>query len=372
MSYDQQLPNGLTRRQLLKGAFLGSTGLAAAYLLGCSDGGNGGSSPTATAPLPSAVAGTPAPPDVLEWRSLAPAGALPAGRQDHSLVSDGEHLYLLGGQDAAPMGDLWAYDVSGDAWSQLASDAGPAPRFGHNAIWHNETSRMIVFGGQGSGGAFFNDVWAYDPASGAWSQLASAGPSPRYGAAGTLDTDGALVITHGFTDQGRFDDTWRYDIVNETWTDISPDGRRPVERCLTRACFTRVMDKHLLMFGGQTTETPYLDDLWGLLLGRGWANLERNPKPAARNRYSMVYDEARDKLTLIGGNGAAGPLNDVWWFDATDEFWAMPRVVGTPPLHRFGHDAAWVSSSASVLVFGGTAGGSKVNELWELATSSEP
>ena len=363
------LTTRISRRHLLRSAALGGTGLAAAYLLGCSDGngGNGGGA-TSTAPLPSPVSGTPAQPTTLQWTMVTPAGDAPSARRDHSLVSDGERLVLFGGRGSDPLADTWVDAIAPNSWGLVHTDIAlpPPARFGHNAVWHGASARMIVFGGQADDGSFYNDLWAFDLASG-WSQLdTGSGPSQRYGAASALDPEGRLVITHGFTDQGRFDDTWRYDFSAQAWEEISPAGERPIERCLMRAVWTEVQDKHLLMFGGQTTSTPFLDDLWALEEGRGWVPVERVPSPPARNLYSMVYDQANDKITMFGGNTESGPVAELWWFDAADEFWANPPLLGPAPPARFGHDAAWVAPRSAMFVFGGNDGSADLSELWVL------
>ena len=77
--------------------------------------------------------------------------------------------------------------------------------------------------------AFFDDIWAYDPAAEAWRELPSLGdvPPARYGSCASLGPDGRLWISHGFTDSGRFDDTRAYDFATGEWTDETPDGDLP-------------------------------------------------------------------------------------------------------------------------------------------------
>ena len=368
---DALFPHRLSRRSLLRSALAGGTGLAATYLLACSDG-DGGSTPGAT--------DQPGDGEQVRfrWAQLAPAAPLPPARRDHSLVTDGASVYLFGGQANEPRGDLWVYSIADNAWTNATIEGGPGARFGHNAVWDTNRSRMIVFGGQASN-AFFNDVWEYAPAEGRWFQAKvgteAPSPAPRYGAAGAIDSAGALVVSHGFTDQGRFSDSWRYDPANATWADITPADteEKPIERCLMRGVWDTVRDR-LLMYGGQTTDTPFLDDLWALA-STGWQQLPRSPNPDARNLYAMVYDDRRKRAILIGGRTPAGQMNDVWLFDATDEFWTPTTVRTSRPTPRYGHDAAWVSETSTILVFGGNDGLEDLNDIWQLtppASDLEP
>lgn len=369
----------VSRRRLLSTAALGGSGLLAAYVLGCADGSE--AEPTATAastqPPPSPTVATPPAPSPtarpLRWRRLAPLGSRrPPPRRDHSFVSDHSRLYLFGGRDGETLGDLWMYDFRSNVWFDLTPENGPPARFGHNAMWDWSSGRVIVFGGQGSSG-FFNDLWAFDPETNQWTELAqgTSSPAPRYGAGAALGfglgdpntEERRLLISHGFTSQGRFDDTWQYELSSQTWTEISPAGPRPIERCLMRAVWDS-QSRRLLMFGGQTTGTPFLGDLWELT-GDGWREITRELGPSPRNFYAMVFDEDRGYLTLFGGRTEQGPVNDLWLFDSATNVWSQPPFEGEPPSSRFGHDFASLRGGA--VLFGGNDGTSDLNDLWVLA-----
>ena len=377
----QLTSRSISRRSLLRGTALGGAGLAGAYLLGCSDGDSGATaqpSPT-LAPTPPATAGSG-----LTWEQLLPNGAIPPPRKHHSLVlrnsEAGARLYLFGGRNnTGDLSDLWMYDVGAATWTALAT-SGPAARHGHNAVWDTVNDRLLVFGGQ-QGSSFFNHTWQYTPDDDRWAELAPEGvlPAPRYGAGGAYsppvaeDTISPLlpstfIITHGFTSNGRFDDTWAFDVTTDTWSDVSPADERPVERCLMRATWDTLRNR-LVMFGGQTTDDPFLDDLWTLSSGRGWTTVLREPRPTGRTFYSFVYDAQREQVVLFGGNTATGASDETWLLHVQDEFWTQEEPSGDRPPSLFGHDAVWMAGSSSMLMFGGEAGGEDVDQLWELRIS---
>ncbi len=353
----------LSRRAFLRSAALGGAGLAGAHLLGCGDDG-GAPAPTATTGATPA-AGATATPGAFGWRQPSTADPLPAARRDHSLVSDGERLYLFAGRNPEPLADLWRYDIAGNSWAGVDAPDGPPARFGHNAVWNK--AQMLVFGGQ-AGGAFFNDLWAFDLPTGSWNQLAGgeSAPSARYGAGGALGSEGRLLVTHGFTSQGRFDDTWQFTI--DGWADISAQGARPVERCLMRAVWDPTKER-LLIFGGQTNATPFLGDLWALASG-SWREIAAEPKPSPRNFYAMAFADQAGQALLFGGRTEQGPANDLWLFDSAAEAWSQPSAGGEAPSARYGHDAAWVADSLSLFVFGGNDGNADLNDLWVLNTAA--
>ena len=362
----------LTRRQLLRGALIGGSGLLAAYAVGCGDDDKPASptaSPAATATRPPSTpsAAPAATPGVMRWRrieAVGASGALPPVRRDHSLVTDGRTLFVFGGRnDSGTFGDLWHLDTQANEWVQTAP-GGPAARFGHNAVYDTPGQRVLVFGGQ-AGGSFFNDVWAIE-SHGGWRQLDAAnGPAQRYGAASALNVDGRLLVSHGFTHQGRFDDTWSLD-ASAAWTDVSPGANRPVKRCLCRGAWDTNRNR-FLMFGGQTDGTPFLGDLWAFD-GQTWTEITTEPKPSPRNFYAMAETDP-GRIALFGGNtvDAPGPMNDLWFFDSQTDTWTLAQPEGETPSARYGHDAVWLPETRRLIVFGGHDTSGDLNDLWELS-----
>ena len=188
------------------------------------------------------------------WSRL-PVEHGPAAREDATWTvdADGASAYLFGGRDGkTTFDDLWRFDLATDTWTRLRPDSGPSARFGHSAAWAEGTG-LVVFGGQRET-AFFDDLWAYDPSADRWRKLPRRGQAPaaRYGTCATIDRDGRFVISHGFTSNGRFDDTRAYDLDRERWVAISPDGRRPGERCL-HDCFVDASTAGWSSTAGRTT-----------------------------------------------------------------------------------------------------------------------
>lgn len=343
-----------------------AVGVAALFLFAaCGGGATTGArspSPSGTSPSPAAspspTASAPASPATgsvaVAWRRISASG--PSARRDATFTGDGAGgAWLFGGRnDAGPLGDLWLF--RNGSWTKTAA-TGPKPRFGHNAAYIR--GRLFVFGGQAGPSEFFNDVWAYDPASEGWLPVSASGakPAARYGAGGDAVGD-AFVVTHGFTNSGRFDDTWRL-LQPGSWTNVSPPSGRPIKRCLHRAVYVPGIRK-MLLFGGQTNGVPFLGDTWLYdTAGRTWTQV-RGAAPGARNVYAAVARESN--LVLFGGESAAGPRDDVWRFDGAT--WRQLSVAGAKPSARSGIEGALVGST--MLVFGGTQNGTLLADLWEL------
>ncbi len=312
--------------------------------------------PTGTAPPAS-----PTPEPQLRWRRIDASGPTP--RREHTLTGSGSRAYLFGGRvDGEPLGDLWLFDRETDEWRRVDASGGPSPRFGHNAeVIDDET--LIVFGGQ-AGGDLFNDTYAFDLERESWRRLDAGGAVPgiRYGA-GSVEYRQGLFVSHGFNFQGRFDDTRSLSTRGDPrWRNRTPDGPRPVRRCLHRCA--RIADQ-MLLFGGQTDGRPFLGDTWLYdLEGERWQR-RGGRSPSARNLYALIG--ALRSAWLFGGLAADGRTNDLWAFEA-GRGWRRRRPGGTAPPARDGVEGALliVPPTFRMLVFGGTDGERELDDLWEL------
>lgn len=310
----------------------------------------------------------------LEYRTINTAGPRPSGRFDGTLVYDppGNQLLLFGGSDDSNnRNDLWAYSIDRNEWRELnPSGAKPAPRFGQTFNYDPVRRRAILFGGEGSG--FFSDVWAYDVARNEWRMLAdnNAGPSRRYGHSGIYDGErDRIVISHGFTDRGRFDDTWAFDLASNRWSDLSPQGARPVRRCLHHAEYDRA-GSQMLLFGGCASgfgPCP-LGDLWSFdLRTNRWTEIRTSPAPPARQHFGFAFDERRRRLVLFAGSGAE-LYNDTWEFDPSASQWSKASFANAPS-PRLRLQGVYARGVETVYFFGGTKDGRKTDELVALGVA---
>ena len=326
-------------------------------------------------PVPSATPSAAATPSasaaaapVSGWSRLRPEGG-PSPRSDHTLTVDdaGATAYLFGGQaaDGSPLGDLWTLDLASASWRRLDA-RGPAPRFGHSATWLKGTG-LVVFAGQGE--AFYNDVWTFDPRSARWRQLPASGdaPVPRYGSCAAIGPDGRLWISHGFTSEGsRFADTRAYDFETGGWTNETPAGDRPIERCLHACWWTG--DGRLALYGGQTTGTPALGDLWQLSQGprpgtNAWAEARVPGNLRPRQLYASVR-WAEGTIVFGGGSLDGGYLADA--FQIPDAGRARRINVAAGPSARSGGELIADPRRDRVLLFGGRDADGPNAELWQL------
>jgi hypothetical protein len=231
--------------------------------------------------------------------------------------------------------------------------------------------QLYLFGGQ-SADQFFNDAWRFDLAEKIWTEIAPVGapPAPRYGTSAVLDDDGRLLISHGFTFDGRFDDTWALDVRSGQWADLTPPASefRPLKRCLHEAVWDTSAGRMLLFGGCSSGFGPCPQgDLWSFDPGsRTWSDLTGAPGPAARSNPSFVYDRARKQTLLFAGLTDGGYSADLWIGHHADNgfTWSELTLEGDGPAPRASHDA--VMAAGALYIFGGASNDATYNDLWRL------
>lgn len=315
------------------------------------------------------------------WTAIGAGAAGPGGRWDHTLSADeaGERLVLFGGRDAAasPLGDTWLFDLESETWEATAA-TGPSPRFGHAVAVDAEAGALYLFGGQADGDTFFDDAWRLDLESLAWTVLAAgaeSGPSARYGTSAVLDGRGNLLVSHGFTFEGRFDDTWALDLEAGTWTDLSPAPEtRPLKRCLHEAVWDAEAERMLLFGGCSSGFGPCPQgDLWAFdPAARNWTLLAAaEAGPGARSNPAMVVEPGGDDALLFGGLTEAGYAADLWTLPLGDAaaIWTETGVAGATPSPRASHDA--VVAGTRLYLYGGIGDDGALGDLWALPLGGE-
>lgn len=319
-----------------------------------------------------------APTTVTGWNQQPASGPAPAAREDHTwtITPDGATAYLFGGRNGGTAyGDLWSYSLARRTWTSVsAAGAAPPARFGHNAAWAEGTG-LIIFAGQ-AGGNFFSDLWAYDPATSAWRALPAGGALPvaRYGSCAAIGPDGRLWTSHGFTSEGqRFADTRSYDFEAGSWTDETPAGDAPINRCLHSCWWTE--DGSFILYGGQTTGTTALGDLWRLTRGRRpgtntWTQLAMaDGIPPARNLYAS--SRWAEGTLIFGGQAVDGQyVGDTWWLADSGTAWEQIDAPGPSP--RSGAELIADADGERLLLFGGRDGSAVFGDLWQLTLLSSP
>ena len=214
--------------------------------------------------------------------------------------------------------DTWVYDLSENSWTQKTNPATrPSPRGTELAYIGDD--KVLLFGGWGPQGGFYDDTWVYDLSEKTWTEMVTPGPSAReyYGLA--YIGDGKVLLFGGLDFQGRnCNDTWVYDVNANTWTNQNPSVDKPSVRRNHDMCY--LGDGQALLFGGWGSAV--MDDTWSYDLNANtWTLVTTTTSPLARrsHRLSETSLDGSSNPVLFGGTDfGSADLDDTWTFGSVD------------------------------------------------------
>ena len=226
---------------------------------------------------------------VAPWTTLT-LPANPSARERAATATDGNALYLYGGQSGtatSTYANLMRFD--GTTWTTVsATGTACGPRAGAVMAWDTARGKLVVFGGNGAGGTwllFDTSTWEWDPVGG-WAQKTPANvPDGRW-----LTGGGAYVPGLGV---------------------VFPGGlAKPTPHTTTTATYV-------------SSETWAWD-------GTNWTLLT-NTGPAINNG-SLVYRSATNDLIYFGGvlSGGTGSGSSTYRYDVATNTWSQ-IVTATQP-----------------------------------------
>ena len=323
------------------------------------------------------------------WTSLQPA-ATPTPRHDIGLVWDSVRnvavLFAgmqtdISGANGVPKRDTWEWNPTTATWTErTAAGNKPSERFGHAMAFDGSRGKVVVFGGSNmTNGGSLNDVWDWDPTTGAWTQRLTGSepnlPSARMYASMVSDNArGRLPIVAGYTDYnpggkggmggatyypgtGVYGVTgsngiWELEPVAPAFTDRSVPLDVPSGRTQHAMAYNPATGK-VYVFGGYDVMGYTLDDLWEWD-GKTWVQVVTDVRPAARADAAMAYDPQRKSLILFGGSNNYGMnvFGETWEWNSATRTWAQ-LTPATSPDALFAHGMVTDTTRNKILLFGG-------------------
>jgi hypothetical protein len=189
----------------------------------------------------------------------------------------------------------------------------PPTRYSHALAYDRDRHRVVLFGGGGASGTFFQDTWEWDGLT--WenkTQLPNS-PPPRFGHALVYHSGRHRVMLYGGNNAvASLDDTWEWDGL--VWSAATPTAEHPP--ALSRHAMANDDARgRVVLFGGmEEWDTSRRTWEWD---GQAW--FERFPVsllPDSRFDHALAYDRARGRTLLFGGNATGEPRQDTWDYDA--------------------------------------------------------
>jgi N-acetylneuraminic acid mutarotase len=321
-----------------------------------------GASATSTTTLPPAT-----------WETVAATGALPPGRLGASLVAapTGGTLLLFGGWVGGTdySDSLWSYDSATSTWTELFQGGDlPAARATQAVVYEPTGNRLIVFGGRDSA-TYFGDTWAYNLDDNTWTELRPVGTVPAARAGHSLVYDPVskrVILFGGWNGVNQYNDTWAYDPVTNAWTNLRPGGRVPAARD-SQAMAYDPTSKRMILFGGWNTTMEY-NDTWSYdPAANEWDELDPSGElPPARALEQMAYDASVEKMVLFGGGTSTAVFGDTWDYDAGGNTWTQVTLTGESPAARTGYALQYDPTQRKLILFAGYNGVTFFGDLWTL------
>ena len=313
------------------------------------------------------------------WR-MVPGGP-PTGRTRHAAVYDStEHRMLIfGGRyrfatsgNYTLHGDVWAFDLTTETWSEVAKETGPSARINAGVAYDPDAHRMIVFGGNasasGRGYIALNDTWVLDLNTNSWSELATTGaPTPRLFQSALWDQARQRMVIHGGADEGAFfnnaqyyDEVYVLDVDTGTWTRLDdPMNERPDGRFWGGLVHDTKHDGYLLFGGHDDGLLGNRNDLWSFDPDLAtWTQIELGDtynKPAngfcsfppdftnvamevPERRNAHIWVAGQETVWLSGGKTDCGVVDDVMALDLESLTWTEvdPATVGVSCIRKGG------------------------------------
>ncbi|MGB8346993.1 MAG: protein kinase, partial [Ktedonobacteraceae bacterium] len=270
----------------------------------------------------------------------APTNNAPATlRSGHSMVWDDQDNLLLvfGGIDntGTLLNDLWAYSPTSGDWSELSpptvtSGCGsvPAPREDAAMVWDSADQQVLLYGGTDGSGHYFGDLWSFSPATKTWALLKCTGNGPGARSASAVWDGQAMLLVDGLNKFGMQSDFWSYT--------PGPSGgwqRLPNTPMSPRAYDTLVWDStdsRLYLFGGLGANGVQLNDFWSYSAAAGWEQITPNSvsNPLGRQQAMGTWDSRDNLMILMGGfeDGQGVPFWGFWTYDPKQNAWGLQAL----------------------------------------------
>lgn len=320
-------------------------------------------------------------------------------------------IVTYGGNTAAPVmcmpayehtEEVWAFHLDCGSWERITpTGTGPGARARVASTLDTMRDRILFFGGRDreSSGGYVNyaDVWAYDLATDAWSEVVTSGAAPSARSSAVIAYDvtrdrvvmfGGNTSTSGLSLTG-VGDLWELDLASGAWRELTSSGEAPSARLYHSGV---VVGSELVVVGGTPDfDGPFRNDAWALdLTTDTWRSINDGfdvATPEPRFGHELVADAARGRVVMIGGHDGTdlGNRNDAWALDVATGAWTVLRpgdelngmAAGrcdfpadftipeeNSPERRYAFGRAWSAERAFVL--GGKTDCGNVNDVWAL------
>ncbi len=188
-------------------------------------------------------------------------------------------------------------------------------------------------------------------------------PVPRFQDAMAYDAVRGVAVLFGGTDgTNLMADTWERSGPN--WKEVVPATSPPPR--YGHAMAYDAKNGVTLLFGGVSQSASALADTW-LWDGTTWTDVSPGfnapAGPSGRSGHAMVYDATRGVVVLFGGSSGGSSLNDTWEWNGS--VWSNVTPSAGNPGARSGQAMAFDSIRGVTVLFGGQGIAGPLADTWE-------
>jgi N-acetylneuraminic acid mutarotase len=196
----------------------------------------------------------------IRWEALISHGVIPEGLSNSAGDLAEDTFYMFGGEnkDSKSTNDLYIYKINDDKWEKRIFVEREIPAMiGHSFSYYQAGEIFILFGGFHSG-KYSNELYTYDKSH--WKKVGMDNPLPGRVYHTVTVVGSCLYIFGGETADGVYlNDLWKYDIIANTWDEIKVQGEVPKPRT-GHSCV--VYKNCLYYFGGKISSIQERNELW--------------------------------------------------------------------------------------------------------------
>ena len=313
------------------------------------------------------------------WDELTTSGGPPADRGWHSAIYDpvAHRMIIFAGWSGSAYNsrnDTWALDLSTNTWSQISTTGGPpATRAAHVGVYDSSRHRMVIYGGHNWWTSWRNDTWALDLSSNTWTQLSTTGgpPPARHSHGGFYDSArDRLIVFGGNGSGGSLNDTWSLDFSTDVWTQISTTGGTASPRQVFASAYDETNDRVIISSGWGGS-----DETWALDLDPPtpvWSQMASTPYAFAK--VGTGFDNATGLMIIVGGEYGIPADSMAVLFDVRSNTWFDVNVPGAAPPIRTTEITSAIFDPVgqrTIMFGGGTSLSTTFNDTWELLLTGQ-
>ena len=260
-----------------------------------------------------------------------------------------------------------AWSWSGTRWEPL-TDSGPPARSNAGAAYDPRRRKAILTGGTArtandSAYEITGDTWEGAPTG--WQRFTGSDLKALDHQSMVYDENRGSVLLFGGIPGDRStpwpSDTW--ELRGEGWIRIATEG--PAGRGRSALVYD-TKRRQVVLFGGVGAAPapgqpqPFFDDTW-VWKENGWRKMTASG-PRGRYAHGMVFDEREGVVLLYSGAAAHrnAPLSDMWKWDG--ERWTQIPLTGPTPGHRYSPVMVYDRARGKTVLYGGDP---EKDDTWE-------